>query len=236
MSMSIAAFFTVYSHLDREGPGEPADVHWALNQIEEPHRVLDAACGSGADSLTLAKALPKAQIDAVEKHGPYVDQAMKRLQNHLTHVHPRQGDMLDVTGPYDLIWCTGAVYFKGINAALTAWKPKLTDQGVIAFSEPVLTNGWTDAATNLWDGYATQDKAGVLKQVADAGFKVQDTRTIQGAPWEAYYTSLQSRVDSLRANGTTPDTKAACKEAEAEIGHWAAAPQDIAYLLVLAKS
>jgi|GEM_PF-4683729 len=53
-----SAFFTVHRDLDREGPGEAADVHWALDVAGTPEdaRILDAACGPGADMVTLAKA------------------------------------------------------------------------------------------------------------------------------------------------------------------------------------
>ena len=111
----------------------------------------------------------------------------------------------------------------------------LSDQGAIAFSEPMLTNGLTESAKARWDGYPTQDREGVLRQVTDAGFNIMNTRLIKGAPWAAYYSSLQKRVDALRAANISEEVAAACRDAQAEISHWKMAPDDIAYLLVVAK-
>jgi hypothetical protein len=62
------AFFTVHRDLPREGPGEPADVLWALKTAGVPGAVtvLDAACGPGADTVTLADALPDATITGMD--------------------------------------------------------------------------------------------------------------------------------------------------------------------------
>ena len=38
-------------------------------------------------------------------------------------------------GPFDLIWCAGAVYFEGITECLQAWAPALKPGGAVAFSE-----------------------------------------------------------------------------------------------------
>ena len=48
-----AAFFTVHCDLPREGPGEAADVLWALGHLNAggPLDVMDAACGPGADLI-----------------------------------------------------------------------------------------------------------------------------------------------------------------------------------------
>ena len=55
------AFFTVHKDLPREGPGLADDVLWALKVAETPEdgAILDAACGPGADTVTLATSPPR---------------------------------------------------------------------------------------------------------------------------------------------------------------------------------
>ncbi|HBB84928.1 MAG TPA: class I SAM-dependent methyltransferase, partial [Sulfitobacter sp.] len=46
----MTAFFTLHRDLPREGPGEPADVNWAVEQGDLPARaeIADVACGPGS--------------------------------------------------------------------------------------------------------------------------------------------------------------------------------------------
>ncbi len=78
--MSQNPFFIVHRDLDREGPGDASDVHWALNllDIAGPVRVLDAGCGPGADTETLAASLPEAQILAVDGQDHFIQAAAAR--------------------------------------------------------------------------------------------------------------------------------------------------------------
>ncbi len=49
--MSVEAFLTLHQDLEREGPGEPADIKWLGQQVDLPKNALiaDLACGPGAD-------------------------------------------------------------------------------------------------------------------------------------------------------------------------------------------
>lgn len=230
------AFFEVHRGLPREGPGLPEDVHWALAQIDPPARVLDAACGPGADTATLAEALPQARIDAVEMVPHFVTEAQERTARFGDRVVVTESDMLAMSGPYDLIWCAGAVYFAGVAGALGAWRKALAPGGYVAFSEPVLEHDASAAAHRFWDGEGqVSTEAQVLAQVRAAGYHVLDTRRIVGAAWEAYYTPMQARVDALRAGNPTEAVAAACDDAETEISNWRAARDEVAYLLILAQ-
>ncbi|NRB04613.1 MAG: class I SAM-dependent methyltransferase [Rhodobacteraceae bacterium] len=231
------AFFTVHRELHREGPGLPEDVAWALAQLgASPARVLDAACGPGADTQTLARLLPDASIDAVEKQAHFVDEARARLDVGRDRVRLWQGDMFDLSGAYDLIWCAGAAYFVGVTEALTRWRPRLAAGGFVAFSEPVLEAGASDAAQAFWEEYpAITDRAGIEARVRTAGYAPMASRLIQGAAWQAYYAPMEARIAALRAQGVSAAVEAACFENLAEAERWRAGQADIAYLLVVAR-
>lgn len=230
-------FFTLHHGLDREGPGEAADVLWALEVagVTGAARVLDAGCGPGADSETLAEALSEARIEAVDAWPGFAEAAAARLARFGERVTVREGDMLAVRGPYELVWCAGAIYFAGVTEGLRAWRDTLAPSGVVAFSEPVLEAGASGGARAFWDGYpAVTDRAGVAGHVEAAGFEVIDMRPVIGAPWEAYYGPLEARVAELRP-GADEALAAVLDEAAREIALWRAHREEIAYGLFVVR-
>lgn len=228
------AFFALHRALPREGPGEAADVHWALAQLDDPPmRVADLACGPGADLETLAVALPDAQLTGIDRQAHFVDAARERTKGFGERVQVRVDDMATPGGTFDLIWCAGAVYFMGIIAALTAWKPNLAQAGAVAFSEPVLLRTpASGAAMAFWgdEDIDLTDAAGIAARVTAAGFRTRATRLIIGAPWRAYYAPMDARIAALRV-GADAELAAVLDAAAQEVALWRAAPEEIAYLL-----
>ena len=232
----MSAFQRLYSGLDREGPGLAEDVHWALDRlgIGGAARVCDAGCGSGADTATLGAALPDARIEAVEQMAHLADEARERCAG-LGNVAVHTADMAELSGPFDLIWSAGAIYFLGVTDGLTAWKPALAPGGAVAFSQAVRMVEGDAHVERFWADYpALTDLDGVFDQSRAAGYDVIDHRLILGAPWVAYYRSLAARILALSGD-PDPELQAVLAASWTEITHWRAAPDRIAYALVLAR-
>lgn len=233
------AFFTVHRGLPREGPGVPADVAWALDHLGLAGGVdvLDAACGPGADLLTFADLLPQAHIEGIEKTPHFVREAQERIAAHAPRVFARLGDMAEISGPYDLIWCAGALYFLGVSEGLQGWHAALKPKGAVVFSEPVLLNTPPQAGVQaFWQDYPhITDLDGIVDRVKAAGFNVHGHRMIVGAPWAAYYSPLQARLDTLRAQSPDAALQEAIMEHQLEIERWRAAQADIAYALLITR-
>jgi len=233
----MAPFFTVHRNLPREGPGTEADVLWALDQVGLPPnaRVVDAACGPGADLETLAKALPDAQIEGIDQVSHFVTAAQARVAAHHPRVSARHGDMATLQGPYDLIWCAGALYLLGVTEGLRLWRPALSSGGAVAFSEPVmLSRTLSETAQKFWAEYPSiTDMDGIAARVAQAGYRTCAKRVICGAAWAAYYDPMQVRIDALRGQAQTADLTEALDEAQQEIDLWRTAPDEIAYALLI---
>ncbi len=138
-------FFALYGDLPRAGPGNKASTARALelaHPLPSQPRVLDIGCGPGIQTLDLAELADSAQIDAIDTHQPYVDLLNERAQAKglQQRVRAAVGDMTALPFPahwFDLLWSEGAAYIMGVENALTAWRPLLTDGGVLAFSELV---------------------------------------------------------------------------------------------------
>ena len=226
------AFFELHREMPRQGPGDAEDVHWVLSVVGEPARVIDAACGPGADTETLAEALPLAEIEAVDLTSHFVEEARARLDCFGPRVTVREGDMQELAGPADLIWCAGALYFLGVETALALWRPVLAPGGAIAFSEPVfVSTPPSPEAAAFWSEYpGVGTAADVEARVRAAGYRARATRLITGRAWLNYYLPMMARATRLRI-GAGPDLAVVLDAAEAEFARWRAAPDEIAYLM-----
>ncbi|MDW4497563.1 class I SAM-dependent methyltransferase [Sulfitobacter sp. D35] len=235
----MSAFFSVYSGLDREGPGCPEDVLWALEVAGTPDRarICDAGCGSGADSATLAEARRDARIVSVEQAEPLAREAKERLARFGARVETRQNDMARLDGAFDLIWCAGALYFLGVTEGLSGWRSNLAPGGAIAFSEPcAIAGAETGATQRFWADYpALTDLAGIEARVRAAGFAPLGHRIIVGPPWARYYASLERRIAALRKGRPDAEVRQVLDAAEAEIAAWRQAPEAIAYALLVVR-
>lgn len=229
------AFFALHRDLPREGPGRAEDVHWALYTaaVPEEARICDLACGPGADTRTLAKARPQARITAIDLQPHFVATARALVAPYGGRVEVRQGDMADVAGPCDLIWCAGGLYFLGLTEGLRRWRGTLAPGGHVAFSEPCLPPRPSQAARDFWAGYpAISGIEGIRARVAAAGYRIMGERMVIGAAFRDYYEPMARRVALLRP-GASAELSQVLDAAEAEIGRWRAAPDDIAYALMV---
>ncbi|MEE9453992.1 MAG: class I SAM-dependent methyltransferase [Paracoccaceae bacterium] len=209
-------FWTLYSGLTREGPGDKASLARALQGLAKEARIFDAACGSGADSAMMLDMLPEVEIIGVDKHPEFIAAAKARGLRADFHV----SDMLAPDGKFDLIWCAGAVYFVGIEAALKAWGPHLEPGGRIAFSEVVwLTDTPSNAAKTFWQEAYPQigTIASMRQRIEGCGFNVTSATPLGRAGWQHYYASLAARISELRKSPVSDNMAAVLVETEAEI-------------------
>ena len=230
-------FYRLYRGLEREGPGEAADVAWAAQKagLAPNARICDVGCGSGADIGPLLAAAPQGHVTAIDKQAHFIEEARQQYGTD-ARVTLQAGDMADINGPYDFIWCAGAAYFLGVREALTLWRDALASGGVIAFSEPCW---WQDPASAmaraLWDEYpAMTDEDGIQDRVTAAGFETLATRRVADAGWDIYYASLEARIDQLRPDADAALT-AVLDDSATETATWRACSGEYGYLLSLVR-
>lgn len=236
MRVDMEAFFRLHQGLEREGPGCGEDVQWALAQagLGRIDRVLDAGAGPGGDVEALRAAAPGAAILAVDSHAPFIEALNARFADD-PRVTGQAGDMMAAQGPFDLIWCAGAIYFIGVSEALSGWRAALAPGGAVAFSQACLFRPDPPQAVDaLFEGYPVTDAKGIAAQVAAAGYEVVASRPVSDAAWEAYYQPIEARIAALRPAADAA-LAAALDEAETEIAIWRSHRRDFGYQLCVVR-
>lgn len=230
----MTAFFKLHRDLPREGPGVAEDVAWAASLLNLPARarMADVACGPGGDIAALLEASPEGHVTALDLTPHFVQAARDAWQGD-ARVTVLKADMKAIANPYDLIWCAGAVYFMGVEAALKSWRKSLLPNGAIAFSEPCwFTDSPSARAKAMWDlEYPSMtNEAGITAQIEAAGYTVLGQRRLPDAAWEAYFTPLEARIPALR-KGADAALTSVLDEAEEEAACWRAHRDEFGYLL-----
>ncbi|SOH92296.1 SAM-dependent methyltransferase [Monaibacterium marinum] len=199
--------FVLHQGLLREAPGSDETTLRALTlaRAQGDARIADMGCGPGAASLVALRALPEAQVIAIDHHAPYLETLEHRAAaaGLARRLETRVADMAApriAAGSLDLILCEGAMYFMGIEAALHAWRPLLATGGRVVFSEVVwIKRTVPEEARLFWMEYPEMtNRDGVRDRVAAAGWRVVDDFVQPREDWEVYLGPLGTRVEALR--------------------------------------
>ena len=222
-----AEFYRLYEGLPRQGPGSDELTLRALEAIgplAPSPRVLDLGCGSGRQTLVLARAL-QTRVVAVDNHAAFLEDLERRAAaaslGHLVEpVCADMGSYLDSSlsacsgplappgGRFDLIWSEGAIYILGFDEGLRTWRRWLAPGGRLVVSEcSWLVDDPPAEIRSFWEAaYPTMGTISVNCDIAhQAGFDVLDAFPLPASAWWDYYRPLLARVDDLepeaRGNG-----------------------------------
>lgn len=234
--MDMEAFFRLHDGLPREGPGCEADVLWAALQagVSDTARILDAGSGPGGDVAALLQVAAQGRVLAVDSHTGFIEDLNRRFAGD-DRVARQVGDMLAPDGPFDLIWCAGAIYFHGVTVALQGWRAALAPGGAVVFSQGCLFQpGPPDEVTALFGDVPLGDADHIAGEIEAAGYDLIASRKVSDAAWEAYYQPQEARIATLRP-GADPALAQILDEAENEIAVWRTNRARFGYLLCVVK-
>lgn len=243
-----AAFFAVHNDMPREGPGDRASVEKALQLAGAlPARpdVLDIACGPGGQTLDLADLLPGARITALDGYEPFLRQLEARarsagVSDRISIVHCDMARLSHARQSLDLIWCEGAAYIIGFDAALAAWKPLLRPGGVLALTEPVWLKPDPPASVRAcWEEYpAMEDVASARRRALEHGYEIAGDFVLEDAAWWThYYGPLETRLEAATARlAGDPTAAAVLAKIRDEIECRRAYPEFYGYLFLVLRA
>lgn len=194
----------------RLGPGDDQSTRQALNLIPQDirrpgRRILDLGCGNGAQTICLAREL-RGEILAVDTHQPFLDELTKRaaaagcgervriLCADMASIRPEQG-------PFDLIWCEGAIYNIGFEKGLRHCRT-LLDGGYFALTDlNWLGSERPEACREFFERVQLPvlDIDGNLDIIRTVGFETIGHFALPASSWwNDFYNPLAKRLQELR--------------------------------------
>jgi ubiquinone/menaquinone biosynthesis C-methylase UbiE len=201
-------FLELYGGLPRAAPGSEETTRRALALLPSGprRRVLDLGCGPGAQTLTVASALPEATILALDILPQMVRETRRRcagagVRGRVMAVVADMGAPPVAEAAHDLIWSEGAIYNLGVEQALRLWRPLLAAGGSIGFTDviwlrsdppPEIVEWWTreyPAITNV---------DGVRHAISAAGFELMASFELSSDDWwNDYYGPLEAAIPAF---------------------------------------
>ncbi len=203
-------FYELYEGMPRQGPGSEADLRHALSMLpglSKHPRVLDIGCGTGAQTVQLARALPGASIKAVDNYAPFLEILQERASSlgYENRIATCEASMMELPfeeGSIDLIWSEGAIYLMGFEKGLTDWKRLLKPGGLVAVTEVTwLVDSPPEEIKVFWDSAcpAMTDIASNCAAAENAGYQVIGTFPMPSDTWETeFYRPMEARLAELR--------------------------------------
>jgi SAM-dependent methyltransferase len=202
-------FHEIYEAIPRQGPGDRESTERALRllpPLTPSHRILDIGCGSGAQTIDLAR-VTEAQIVAVDNHPPYISQLRERAveEGFGERITAQVGDMNDLQfsdRSFDVIWSEGSIFIMGFGQGLAAWRRLLASGGHMVVSEFC----WLDdnppaEMEELFIGECPDigDANARRKAVAEHGYRLLGDFVLPEVGWwENYYVPLGECLKSFR--------------------------------------
>lgn len=203
----------------RQGPGcddETARALGFVGSLGAGSRIADIGCGTGAQTMTLARSAPGA-ITAVDLFPPFLGKLSQKihangLENRVTPVCASMLNLPLADHTFDLIWAEGSIYIIGFEKGLREWQRLLKPGGYIAVSEiSWLTDSRPAEVEDYWvAAYAEIDTIeNKLAVVEASGYTSVAHIVLPERCWtENYYAPILARSeDFLKRHDYRPEVQ-----------------------------
>ncbi len=203
-------FYEIYESIPRQGPGERASTERALRllpPLTPDDRILDIGCGSGAQTMDLARAT-EARIVAVDNHAEFISQLEQRaaaegLGERITAQVADMNELPFPDGSFDVIWSEGAIFIIGFAKGLETWRRLLRPGGYIVVSEFcwMCEDPPTEMRELFLDGNPdVGDVQAKRSTIAESGYRLVDEFVLPPTGWwESYCEPLSECLKHFRS-------------------------------------
>ena len=215
---------------ERQGPGSEADTLKALEFTDllkkENLKIADIGCGSGGQTMTLAKYL-KGSITAVDLFPPFLDELNEKAKNlgignRIKTLACPMEELPFEENSFDLIFSEGAIYNIGFENGIKQWRKFLKPGGFLAVSEITwTTNQRPKALEEYWlNEYPEISQAHKkIAQLEANGYSLRGYFKLPPKSWiEHYYNPLAERLNAfLERNNNHEFAKNVVEDTKSEI-------------------
>jgi trans-aconitate methyltransferase len=200
----------LFGGMEKLGPGSNEHTLNVLRLLPQKKfdLIVDAGCGTGRQTLALAKEL-QTQIHAVDSYQPFLTDLAQRAKtaalDQLIKTHCIDlKEIPDIFRDIDLLWSEGAAYNIRFSNALKTWVSAIKKNGFLVVSElswlgKAIPNAVKEFFTSAYpDMQSIQQNLSIIE---NAGYKMLTTYTLPNDTWvEGYYDVLEPRAKSLIKN------------------------------------
>ncbi|MCE5338895.1 MAG: class I SAM-dependent methyltransferase [Methanomicrobiaceae archaeon] len=228
--MDDSFIFTIFEGLPRQGPGSNDCTRKAFSMLADippQPEILDIGCGSGMQTVELARISPGCRITAVDIHQPYLDGLARRaasagVEERITTLRASMDSLPFPDASFDVLWAEGSIFVVGFAEGLASWRRLLSPGGYLCLTEAVwFTASPSPEAAAFWNECYPAIKTVPENRavIEGAGYEVVATFPLPASAWwDDYYTPLDKQLDGLRtATAGDPDAEAQIEFAEREI-------------------
>jgi len=220
----------LHKNSERQGPGSVKDTLKALDLLDlttdQKLKVADIGCGSGGQTITLAKNL-NGQITAVDLFPAFLNELNEKSQklgltDKIVTLEKSMDDLPFKKNEFDLIWSEGAIYNIGFENGLKNWKNYLKVGGYLAVSELTwITQSRPKEIEEFWKSeYPEVDTASnKISQLENNGYSLVGYFYLSQESWfVSYYKPLQTRFETfLKRNNNSELARKVVEDNQAEI-------------------
>jgi ubiquinone/menaquinone biosynthesis C-methylase UbiE len=202
-------FYELFSDIPRQGPGSDEytrKAYMSLPDLALQPNILDVGCGSGMQTLELAR-ISTGTITALDNYQPFLDDLRRRAQSAGLDdkIDILNGSMFELPfarGTFDLIWSEGAIFIIGFEKGLREWKAFIRQGGYLVVSELswIKPDAPDELRTYLEGQYpAIKNIAENMEIIRQADYdEVASFVLPESGWWDDFYNPLQRRIDQLR--------------------------------------
>lgn len=244
----LALLVDLHRSAKRQGPGGDDETRLAITlsglRGAQGLRIADIGCGTGAQTLVLAKELD-ARITAIDFIPEFLDRLdtskkQKGLDAQIKTLTASMDALPFEEQSLDAIWSEGAVYNIGFEHGIKAWRRFLKPDGVLAVSELIwLTHERPSELEQHWIAEYPEvaTASAKLSILEENGYAPVGYFALSEQCWvDNYYKPLQERFpEFLLRNSHSEAARGIVKSAENEIALYARFSTFFSYGYFIAK-
>ncbi len=203
-------FFKLYESTPRQGPGLDTTTRKALATLPfltSDTRLLDIGCGSGMQTLELARSC-QASIMATDIHAPFLEilQRNATKEGLAERIQTQVADMAELPFEderFDALWAEGSIFIIGFQKGLELWRRLLKPNGYLVVSELTWFKDDPPAELRefcLMDPNEDASLPARRRAIEEAGYTLlEEFPLAREGWWDAYYKPILERLDAFEA-------------------------------------
>ncbi len=203
-------FFELYESTPRQGPGLNSMTRKALGNLPfltGEMRLLDIGCGSGMQTLELARNC-QAAITATDFHAPFLETLQQNAAKEglAERIQTQVADMAELPfedESFHVLWAEGSIFIIGFQKGLQQWRRLIHPEGYLVVSELTWFKENPPAELRefcLMDPNEDASLPARRRAISQAGYTLLDEFPLpREGWWDAYYKPIQDRLDAFEA-------------------------------------